>query len=300
MKKAFKVILWSLLGLVVLAVLLVATIPLWVGPVVRPIANAAASRITQTEFNLGHLALNPYSGRLELGNLKVGNPTGYSEPIALSLGSLVVVLDGMSVLSDCIHVHEVTLKDCFVSYLYGGENNVDNLTQIQMNVAGGKEKYDAAQQRKMSEKDVTPEPETEELKVVIDRLSVSGVRVKLQMLTIPIPVTLTLTDIGKNSGGATLAEVLLQVWDAILKSATAVGDGAAALGGLVNTAAGQIGSSLQNAGKATSETLQSAADSVNQGAQNLNEGVKKMNEGMKKVGDDVKKTADALKKMFKF
>lgn len=291
MKKAVKVVLVSFVALAALVVALVATLPLWLGPVARPLANRVAPTVTKTAFNLGHLSLNPYTGRLEVGDVLVGNPAGYSEPRALSLGALSVSVDLPSVFTDCVHVREIALSDLFVSYLYGGENSVDNLTQIQMNVAGGKEQYEAERRRKeaadeaaaQTGADAPAEAAGPERRLVIDRLTVSGVRVKLQMITIPVP-PITLTDIGKKSGGVTMAELTAQVWEAILKGASAVGDGAAALGGLINTTAGNVGETVQGAGKAAADSLQSAAGTVN--------------DGVKKLGDDVKKTADAVKKLF--
>lgn len=302
MKKLIKFVFWTLVVLVLLAVLLVATLPLWLGPVARPIANRVAPTITKTDFNLGHLSLNPWTGRLEVGDVQIGNPAGYSEPRAVALGSLTVVADVPSVFSDCIHVREVTLTDCFVSYLYGGENNVDNLTQLQMNVAGGKEKFEAAQRRqeaadeeaaqKAAEAPVEAVEDSEPARrLVIDRLTISGVRVKLQMLTIPVP-TITLTDLGKKSGGVTLTELTAQVWDAVLKSATKAGDGAAALGGLINTTAGDLGTAVKDAGKATGESLKTATDTLQSAAGSTVDGVKQL-------GDDAKKTVDAFRQMFK-
>ena len=196
MKKLLKIVLWSAVALVALAVLLIATLPLWLGPVARPIANCLGPRITQTDFYLGGLSLNPYTGRLAVRDLRIGNPAGYAEPTALNLGSLVVVLDGASLAGDCLHVREVTLKDCFVSYLYGGENGIDNLTQLKMNVSGGEDKPTADAPETETADPVAAEPEAKDFKVIVDRLSVSGVRVKFQMLTIPVP-PITLTDLGK-------------------------------------------------------------------------------------------------------
>ena len=315
MKKLIKFVFWTLVVLLLLAVVLVATLPLWLGPVARPVANAVAPKITQTDFNLGHLSLNPYTGRLEVGDVQIGNPKGYSEPRAVALGSLVVSVDPTTVLSEVIHVREVTLSDCFVSYLYGGENNVDNITQLRMNVAGGKEKFEARQRRQEAEaeaeqaKPAADEEEGESRRVVIDRLTISGVKVKLQMLTVPVP-TITLTDLGKKSGGLTLTELTTQIWDAILKGASSVGDGAAALGGLINTTASELGTAVKDAGKATGEslkaatdTLQSTADTavgtVNDGVKTVNDGVKQINDSVKQIGDDVKKTAEAFKGLFR-
>ena len=285
MRKLLKFAFRALGALVLLAVLLVATLPLWLGPVARPIANRVAPTITKTDFSLGKLSLNPYTGRLEVGDVLIGNPAGYSEARAVALGSLTVVADLSSVLSDCIHVREVTLSDCFVSYLYGGENSVDNITQLRMNVAGGKEKYEAAklrQEQAAAEEAAAPQPAEESepaRKVVIDRLTVSGVKVKLQMITVPVP-TITLTDLGKKSGGVTLTELTTQVWDAILKGASSVGDGAAALGGLINT---------------TADSLQATTGTT---VDTVGEGVKSVNDGVKRFGDDMKKTADAVKNLF--
>lgn len=301
MKKLLKFVFWTLAVLVLLAVLLVATLPLWLGPVARPIANRVAPTITKTDFSLGHLSFNPYTGRLEVGDVQIGNPAGYSEPRAVALGSLTVVADLPSVFSDCIHVREVTLSDCFVSYLYGGENDIDNLTQLQMNVAGGKEKFEAAQRRqeaadeeaaqKAAETPVSAEDSEPARRLVIDRLTISGVRVKLQMLTIPVP-TITLTDLGRKSGGVTLTELAAQVWDAVLKSATKAGDGAAALGGLINTTVGDLGAAVRDAGKATGESLKTATGALQSTAGSVNDGVKQL-------GDDAKKTVDAFRQIFK-
>ena len=290
MKKLLKIVLWSAVALVVLAVLLIATLPLWLGPVARPIANCLGPRITQTDFYLGGLSLNPYTGRLAVRDLRIGTPAGYAEPTALNLGSLVVVLDGASLAGDCLHVREVTLKDCFVSYLYGGENGIDNLTQLKMNVSGGEDKPTADAPESETADPVAAEPEAKDFKVIVDRLSVSGVRVKFQMLTIPVP-PITLTDLGKKSNGLTLAELTAQVWEAILKGATKAGDGAAALGGIINTAAGQLGTALQEAGNTTGDSLKAASGSLQSAADAAGQSVKK-------VGEDVKRTADAVKKLF--
>ena len=145
MKKLLKIVGGIVLGIVVLALLLVLTLPLWLGPVVKPIANAAVPNVTKTSFNLGHLYLNPYTGRFELGDMRLGNPVGYDEPTAVSVDNLVVDV-AMTTLGDkYVHVEEVTVDGVFVSLVNGGANNVDNMTQIQYNVAGGKEAYELKQ-----------------------------------------------------------------------------------------------------------------------------------------------------------
>ena len=262
MKKFLKFVMYVVLIAVALVVLLVATLPLWLGPVVKPAANVAVSKMTETEFNLGHLYLNPYTGRFEIGDMVLGNPKGYDEPVAVSLSNLVVDVAMNTVHAKYIHVEEVTVGGFFASYVKGGENGVDNFKQIQYNVAGGKEAYELkqaeaeakkaqdkaaeeaeaeAEKAKLEKMTAEERKEYERLKeaeeaaaeaaarkLVIDKLVIKDIRVKYGLVTIPVP-SITLTDIGKESDGASLGDIVDQIWQAILKSALAVGDGAKAL-----------------------------------------------------------------------
>jgi len=261
--KTIGIIVVLALACVLLAVL---TMPIWVGPVLRPTVNAAVPRFTQTDFKLEKLGLNPYTGRLEVGGLMLGNPKGYSEPVALSLSNLVVDV-GMTTLCDkYIHVEEVTVEGLFASYVSGGENNVDNFKQIQYNAAGGKEKYEAkkakaeakaAEAAKDDKAQAEPEPEEDaasEKKLVIDLLTIRDVRVKYGMVTIPIPVDIVLKDIGKDSGGATFDEVLEDIWKAIMESASSIGEGM----------------------KAGMKTLGESAKSLGENAKSIGEGAKSL------------------------
>ena len=275
-KKLLKVLLWTLVGVVAFVVLLVATLPLWIGAVVCPVANSVAPKITKTEFNLGHLAVNPYTGRLEVGDFLLGNPEGYSDPRAVELGKLVVDVAVPSLVSDVIHVEEITIDGCFVSYSVGGTNKIDNISQILLNVSGDKE--DVAEARE----DAGPSPTTEaevkdeakdaaeevaeeapgkKRRIIIDRVTVSGVKVKLQKLTIPVP-NMTFEDIGKDVGGVAPADVVGIIWDRILKGATDVGAGLSALGGLLGDGANAVGNGAGAAADAVGEGAEKAADAV--------------------------------------
>ena len=73
-------------------------------------------------------------------------------------------------------------------------------------------------------------------------------------MTIPVP-SITLTDIGKKSDGASLEDIVDQIWQAILKSALAVGDGAKA-------AVGAVGDGAKAAADAVSDGAGKAVDAV--------------------------------------
>lgn len=313
MKKMLKFIAYAIGSVVALALLLVLTLPLWLGPVVKPTVRVAVPKFTDTSFEIGHLYLNPYTGRFEMGGLVLGNPKGYSEPVALSLSNLVFDV-AMTTLGDkYVHVEEITVEGLFVSYLNGGENNVDNFTQIQYNVAGSKEKYEEAKEKaeKKSELEkAKAEAEAEaadevedvaedvaERKFVIDRLTVKGVRVKYGFITIPVPVDIVLTDIGKESDGATISDVVEDVWKAILKSAGSIGDSAKALGSIIGEQAGSLGEHAANLGAGASKAAGAVGDSAAKAADAVGSGASK---AVDAVGEGAKKTTDAVKNLFKF
>ena len=65
LKLVGKILLWALAGVVVLLLAL----PLWIGPVVKCVANSVVPGITGTDFHLGEFGLNPYTGTLHVGDM---------------------------------------------------------------------------------------------------------------------------------------------------------------------------------------------------------------------------------------
>ena len=63
-KKLLKFIMWLVVTLVVAALLLVLTLPLWIGPVAKTAANRTVPGITGTDFRLGEFGFNYYTGTL--------------------------------------------------------------------------------------------------------------------------------------------------------------------------------------------------------------------------------------------
>ena len=341
MKKFLKFVMYVVLIAVALVVLLVATLPLWLGPVVKPAANIAVPQITQTKFNLGHLYLNPYTGRFEVGEMELGNPEGYDEPVAVALSNLVVDVAMNTVHAKYIHVEEVTVDGFFASYVKGGENGVDNFKQIQYNVAGGKEAYELkqaeaeakkAQDKAAEEAAEKAEAEAEKAKLekmtaeerkeyerlkeaeeaaaeaaarklVIDKLVINNIRLKYGLVTIPVP-SITLTDIGKESDGASLGDIVDQIWQAILKSALAVGDGAKALANATaegaKAAASAVGDGAAAAASAVSDGASAAASAVSDGASATVDAVSDgASAAVDAVSDGAGKAVDAVKGLFK-
>ena len=198
---------------------------------------------------------------------------------------------------------KVDIKDIFVSVVSGGENKVGNFKQIQYNVAGGKEKYEAAQAEKEDKAKLAelqaqetaqekrePEPQTAEQakKVIIDKLHISGLKVKLGFLPLTLPATIELTDIGRKTGGATLTEAWQQIWTGILKAAGVTGDQLKVLGNLTGDAAKQVTEAAGKAAAQATELVGNAAGAVGNAA----------GDAVNKAGEAASKALDSLKSLW--
>ena len=286
--KLIKILLKTVVCIVALVLVALLTLPLWFGPVVKTAANAAVPGIVKTDFHMGHLHLNPYTARFELGDMQLANPAGYPEKYAVTLGDIIFDAETLSLATDVIHIEEITVKDIFVSVVSGGENKVGNFKQIQYNVAGGKEKYEAAQAEKQraaeaeaekirleemqnpkaaeEEKAKVAEEEGPSKKIIIDKLHISGLKIQLGIIPISVPVTIELTDIGRKSGGATLEEAWNQIWAGILQKAGMVGDQLKALGGMAGDSARQASEAASKAAAQASEAANKAAAQASEAA----------------------------------
>lgn len=308
--KAIKILLKAVVCIVAIVVVALLTLPLWFGPVVKTAANAAAPGVVKTDFHMGHLHLNPYTARFELGDMQLSNPQGYPEKYAVTLGDIIFDAETLSLATDVIHIEEITIKSVFVSVVSGGENDVLNFKQIQYNVAGGKEKYEAAeaekaekakleklQAKETAQEKREPEPQTAEQakKVIIDKLHISGLKIRLGFLPISVPATIELADIGRKSGGATLEEAWQQIWEGILRSAGVAGEQLKALGNLTGDAAKQAS---EAANKAMGEATKAAAQATESLSKATEGATKAVGDTLNKATEGASQALDSLKKLW--
>ena len=270
MKKPVKVVLWTVGGLVAFFVLLVVALPLWIGPVVTSVANAIVPGYTGTDFKLEGFSLNPYSGKLRVTGVKLSNPKGYDEPMAVSVDSIAVDLDPASLFSKKIHIYDITIESPFVSYVFdaAGSNNFERIAANAAAKSGPKDE-------KAEEKPEAKDEKKDGKKVQIDRLAINGTVVKYRMIKLPIPIPIpTLKDIGKDDEGASAEQVEETVWNSIKDKFTSVG-------GALSSAAGSLGEGATNLLKGASESLTGAGDAASKTADSVKDGAKAVSEGAK-------------------
>ena len=267
MKKALKILAWTILGILALVVVLVLTIPLWLGPTVASVANKVAPGYTGTRFHLEKVGINPYSGRYSLGPLFLGNPDGYAPAAAFAVSNVLVDVEMSSLFTDTIHIREIRIDNPYASYV--SKDGTNNFEWIGAHV---KDKVGPKEEKEKEEEDKGPGK-----KVIIDKLTIAGTSVKLKILPeMPIP-TITLTDIGKEKGGATWEEVGKALTDAFMKATSSIGEGLTATLGILGDGAGAVlggttnllGNAASVLGGATTNVLDGATKAIGDTAKKL-------------------------------
>jgi len=311
-KFVFKFVLW-IVGIVLALVL---TLPLWVGPVVKTAANVIVPKKTGTPFNLGAFQLNPYVGRLHVGDVNLANPQGFDPAMALTLGKLSVAVDPLSLAGDLIIVKDITLTDLFVSYV-ANQKGEANLGVIMRNATGenpdGEKIAEYVEEPKAGSTatDGKTSGEKPEKKLIIDHLLIANVVVRFGSMELPMP-DIELRDVGRKSNGVTVEEAWQQIYAQVSANFGAMGVN---LNGLIehfgigtdslNEALKTIDTSkvmkskhvqgvlnatsqtLDATSKTTSQTLDTATEKANKATDALNQGIEKAN-----------KAVDAIKGLF--
>ena len=249
--KIVKFLLKALAIVAIAIVVIVLTLPLWIGPVVTTSANAIVPQITGAPFHLGQFKLNPYNGKLVIGDVQVANPEGcgYSEKDAITLGSLVVDIRPMSLLSDVIEVELISVNDLFVDYESSqGTNNIDHLmlnagvkepeeelkvevevegegirSEVKVKGEGGKVVECTGDQCELKEVAVEAESEEPGKRVKIARIEVGDVKVKLGIIPIMLPA-FSITGIGEASNGVSFETVYDDISSEVMKQLSALVD----------------------------------------------------------------------------
>ena len=195
LRRGLKGLLWLLGGLLAFILVAVLTLPFWINPVGTSLAGAIVPVFTGTAFNLERLNLNPYTGKLLISGVRLANPEGYAEKDAFTLGSLSVDVEVSTLLSDTIHVREITVDAPFASYVLDaqGSNNIDRI------LAAVNEKLGPKKEKKEDEG---------ETRVVIDKVTVTNVRAVIGEGGFEL-TSLVVTDFGTTNALVQLEDVKL-------------------------------------------------------------------------------------------
>ena len=271
--KIVKFLMKTVLWIVALVLVVVLTIPLWISPVACCVANKVAPGITKTSFHLGSFNLNPYTGRLVIGDLQLGNPTNYTEKNAVDLTRLEVNVAMTSLFDQKIRVELVDIGALQVysafdagNFLQIAENAKDEgaeTAKVEGEGAEGVEKVESVEKVETAEGNEPAKGEEKPAKgIQIDRLAIHDVTIKYGI--IPIPFALTLTGLGADKeNGMSPMEIYTTVKDAVMNTINGAADAALKVG---KDAAKALNAAASDATKAASDAAGKATKAAGDAA----------------------------------
>ncbi len=190
--------------------------------IVKAAIEKYGTAATQATVKLDSVKISLTSGEGTLSGLSVGNPKGFATPQALYLGSINLKLDTSTVTgSGPIVIPEVTIEKPQVTYEVAADGG-SNLQTIEKNAmayaggnggaSGGGTTSGSAPGRKLIIND---------LYVRDGQIAISHALLRGKMPSASLP-TIHLTNIGKDKGGASPAQIAQQVLGSITASASKV------------------------------------------------------------------------------
>ena len=274
MKKAFKVAL-TLFLVVLVAIVLILNF--FGGRVIRHTVNVAGPLALGVPVTLEEADFRLLRGFVKLNGLKVGNPEGYKTDSLFEVDELLVDLDTRSLLGGVVHIRKIAIDGPRITYERG--LTASNLSDLLEGLEKG-EKTEEKPADKPEEKKVAPAEEGGGVKVIIDEIDITGARLKVSLtvaqgLSAPIPLPpINLVDIGKETGGAGVMEIITRIIRAILGTVTNVitgsakllGDGAVAVGGAAVDGVAAVGGAAVDGAAAVGGAAVDGAKAVGKGA----------------------------------
>ena len=303
--KFFKGLVITLLIIVLLPVAALLLHPFWVGPAAMTAANKAVPDIVKTDFNLNKFKLNLYTCYFELGELRLGNPEGFSDPDALKLGTMLVDVDTLSLFSDVIVIDKIELSDVYVSYIANAEGQynfeviADNCKGPEAEAAEAEAQAEAPAQEgmkfeipdldkfKLGQREDQAAPEAEKagepkkpVKLIIKELVVNNVSGVYMQMPFRIP-SFRLTNMGADSGGyevEVMGQAIMKEFIAsIMASMTELFNGAIDLTGkgvqaLSNVSVESATEGLNNLGQSATGVVTDLGSSTGEVLSNVGQG----------------------------
>ncbi len=261
-----------LIGIGVVLVVLVVVVALFLGPIIKTSVETIGPQVTGVDITLEKAGINLLSGNVKLKGLIIGNPEGFKTPSLMELNQFVVDLDMGSLFTDTIVIKKIHIDGPQITYEQALRSS--NFSTLQKNLAPDKKAEDKEPEEKVAKKKKAPAK-----KVVIEDFLFENGKVHISItlaggkkLTVPL-ATIHLEDIGKEADGASVTEVVNEVFGAITKSvgqavatsADFAGDLAGDAGEMLKGGAGAATDAAKDVGGAATDAAKGAADSIKKG-----------------------------------
>ena len=238
MKKIFS---YSLLGLLVVALVIYIGLTFFLGSVVTTAVNRMGPSITKTSVVLQSANLSPLTGSGTLRGLAVDNPQGWSKGRVFYLGKIHVSMKPFSIFGDHIIVDEIDIDQ--PEFTYETKIFSSNLGDLLKNI---KESTGS------SDKSAAGKADSKPVKIEVRHFRLTNGKVKVGVgaaaLALPMP-PVELSNLGTKEGGITPDQMAAAVLSSVTGSVVSA----------TTQAAGQIGNT---AGGAAAEGVKKAGESL--------------------------------------
>ncbi len=115
----------ALAALLALSAAAALALAVYLGPLVKKAVETLGPQVAGVPVRLASFSVSPFTGRLRLKGLVVGNPPGFKTPSALEVGEVRVSVRLGTLLSDRVVVKEILVKGASATYETGpGGSNV--------------------------------------------------------------------------------------------------------------------------------------------------------------------------------
>ncbi len=233
---------------------------------IKTAVEQIGSDATGTKVTLNEVEISPTSGFGALRGFRMTNPQGFAEGDAFKFDEVSLTIDVMTILSDPVVIKEIVIAKPEITYAIGeGSSNVDEIEKNVNDYAGAEDSGSGGG------------GSSEGPKIIIENLymrdgtvTVSAPAMTDETLSSPLP-DIHLTDIGKDGGGATPAEVASQVMAAIADSAKQAVE-SVDVDALLKGAGEMAGEAQEELEKATEGAGGAASEAVD----DVTEGLKKL------------------------
>ncbi len=200
-----------LIGLVVLVVIIVGAAYFLLGNldnIVKAAIEKYGSEVTQTHVGVGGVKIGLTDGLGSISNLKIGNPKGFKSDYLFHMDNAGVQLDLERLSKEVIVINQILIDSPSVIYeLAKGGSNIDAIKKNVDAYAGGSSNNGDSGGPKLI---------IENLIIKNGDIQVLSSMVKDKTLSTKLPA-IHMRDIGKDSGGATSADVAKKVISVLTK-----------------------------------------------------------------------------------
>ena len=260
-----------LLGVLVVIVVVLCALLIFLDFVVKTGIQTIGSTVTKSNVKVEHVSISILRGKVELGDLVVGNPDGYKTDAAFKLGKIHVNMSPMSLfIGKRTYIKEIIIDQPEITYEWNPLELTSNIGTIQKNV----QRLLPAKEEKEEEE---PKVKKEGRPVEISHVTVSGGTIRFSAtfaggMALPIPLpTITLNDIGKEkevtppeATATVVDEVCTSVVTTAKSSSQALGDTVKPLGESAEKfvdSAKDLGKSALDKGKSLFKSIKDKAKS---------------------------------------